>query len=272
MASFDRVTQAIWNTKRAEVTAIALEGLVKQKPSDLGGEGWGVAAADIAWHFAGASMAPKATLQQQCKIWYLTEGRCIYKNYSCCGDVVHTVFSLLGLRDTRLLNRDDQNSDGIVTAQEARTKWSIGRNLAKMISGAKTLGSVVGYDGWVTKTDNPSVIPLLGDMPIIGGSGGGGAEHTFVVVEWDPETRIMTSVDGGQVDAGGQCVSVIKRQLVTNAKTGKLWFISPDKTNEERVDVRLYGGRGIMGWIDVGSLSKFYVGDCYEAARPADSH
>jgi len=259
---FDKITKARWAQHQVELVVLANEGLKKIDPKTLSGIGVGETAARLAQYYSDASAKPGSSLAAQARIWQMCEGRQVYAGYSCCGDLVMNTLALLGLRDDRLLNRTDDDSDGTISAAEARTKWSVGKNLIKMQTGAAALAKESGYDTWVKKTNDWDLRPQVGDMPIIGGPAGGGYAHTFVVVGWEGD--VMLTVDGGSVDAGGQCVKSHRKKLCIARHTKKLWCIADEKTDEREVDVRIYGGRGILGWLDVGTLWQFFVGECHD--------
>ncbi len=54
----------------------------------------------------------------------VTEGRSRWKGYSACGDLAHYVLRELGVRDERVVNRDD---DG------GHVAWKVGANLSRLV-------------------------------------------------------------------------------------------------------------------------------------------
>lgn len=180
----------------------------------------------------------------------VTEGRHVGNaKYSMCGDLVSVVYSLLGCRDERIINRTDDDLDGIADAKQPPDPargllgWKVGWTVTMLLDGARKAGC------WVPS--NEGRLPAQGDAFLCGDNG---AEHVGLWEEDPEDCGAETShnalhewagytVEGGQVDAGGQC---IKRYLsyLRRDPDGRL-FISrtPGK-----------GGRIYQGHIDLASI------------------
>lgn len=243
MELIKKVTPTVWARERRRVVELAKEGLVKtdlrykHSPSLEPGE-VSVALMD---HLYTASQAPGSTVFQQALIYFICEGRHNYKGYSCCADVAHTILALMGCRETRMINRDDDNADGVVDEGEKDSKWRTQQNINMLYQGAKQLGI------WVPGTSKE--LPSPGDVMVIQVLKNGKRQHVLCVhhLEDDPATgsRVMVSIDGGQKDSGGQC---LKRRRRVLKKKGRYWVTYKSNGSEDR---------GVLGWIDVGKLKPF---------------
>jgi len=242
-----KVTAKVWQTQRPEVVELAREGLARFNSSQHSGEAISQASRGLAIHMCHASQV--GTVFEQALIWFICEGRQTYSKYSCCADVCHTILALLGLWDSRICNRDDDNSDGVIDETEKKAKWKMSQNITILIEGAKKLGKEAKTEIWVPGTK--TVKPEPGWFGIVGGSKAlGGAAHALVIADvWHPldgsKELNLISVNGGAVDAGGQCVKLKHHKPIR--KKGR-WWLANDKKQ---------GGRGLLGWIDVGALVGF---------------
>lgn len=248
----EKVTKTEWAKHRGEVTDLALDGLVKEE-CQLGGESVQAIARGLALHLSDATQTPgepaknilPSTVTQQAKVWFVCEGRQVWPKYSCCADVAHAILSLMGFEDQhgiKMLNRDDDNADGLVDANEAKSQWIVSWNIAMLINGAKAYGKLMESEVWVSgseKSESGSCLIGVGDIVIVGGWAGGGYEHVMIAVgvKQVGEKMFLVSVDGGQVDAGGQCLKVCEREL--KFSNGRWWV----------------GNRGVQGHIDIGMLA-----------------
>lgn len=243
MELIKKVTPAVWAQERRRVVELAKEGLVKTdlryahdpplEPGEVS-----VALMD---HLYTASQAPGSTVFQQALIYFICEGRHNYKGYSCCADVAHTILSLMGCRETRMVNRDDDNADGVVDEGEKGSKWRTQQNINMLYAGASQLGL------WVPGTSKAP--PKPGDIVVIQVLKDGRRQHVLCVHHLEEDRRtgnpVMVSIDGGQKDSGGQC---LKRRRRILRKIGRYWMTYSMAGKEDR---------GVLGWIDVGKLTPY---------------
>lgn len=61
----------------------------------------------------------------------ITEGRQRCRGYSSCGDLIHWCLRRIGLRDERILNREDDQGD---------VTWRVSRNISLLRTGAAVIG------------------------------------------------------------------------------------------------------------------------------------
>lgn len=110
----------------------------------------------------------------------VTERRQRWRGYSGCGDLIHWCLRRLGLRDERILNREDD--DGTVP-------WRIGRNVSLLVFATGRAFR------WWRRGEAFDVSP--GDMLLIGEYG---LEHVFIVESL--RDGVVRSFDYGQVFSG----------------------------------------------------------------------
>jgi hypothetical protein len=144
---------------------------------------------------------------------YVTQGRQRFKGYSSCGDLAHFVLYAMGCTDKRILNRTDA---------ELGTSWEVGKNISKLVSGAKAL------ECWRTLQDG---LPQKGDIVLIGDFSKKQMEHVCVVKEWLEGGTPVTTYDYGQFDVV-PCSKLISR--VFNGTQ--------------------LGNRDVVGYIDIESV------------------
>ena len=171
---------------------------------------------------AGGHKRPRTRHEVDLFRW-ITEGRGWGKAYSTCGDGVGGIYCCLGLRSEQILNRNDDNIDGIddprFPASEPTTSndrpsvpapaewwdvggtkaWRVGWNLTMIRQGAIDTGC------WVRAKDGQ--LPQVGDAFLV--DYGTSVDHVGLIVEGPDEVadgvyRYLTC-EAGQVDAGGQC-------------------------------------------------------------------
>ncbi|MGE0327779.1 MAG: hypothetical protein AB7S68_36040 [Polyangiaceae bacterium] len=106
----------------------------------------------------------------------VTEGRQHNKGYSACGDLPHYMLRELGIRDERLLNRDDD--DGVIP-------WRMGKNLSRIVFSAG--GAFVW--AWGKKRPKPGDV-LYMSKP----------EHVAVLEELDEAKGTIAVLEYGQFD------------------------------------------------------------------------
>jgi hypothetical protein len=149
----------------------------------------------------------------------VTEGRQKWKGYSSCGDLAHYVLRELGVRDERILNRDDDG--GVVP-------WKVGKSLSRLVF--NQLGAFVWASG--DKRPKPGDI-LYMSKP----------EHVAVLEELDEAAGSITTYDYGQWDyqavkaAGKRCTS----RFAVEVRTLKV------------------GKRTLHGWLDISRLPGLIV-------------
>lgn len=174
----------------------------------------------IALSFVGAGVAKKpGRTQRMVDIFaFVTEGRAKGNpKYSECVDFAGAALAMLGVRDERVINRNDDNMDGKPDAQAAESPywwdqmgkhdWRVGQNVSMIFSGGKAAGA------WVNA--GIGVVPKLGDVFLL--DYGTGREHVGVVASTpykaeDGSWRFQT-VEGGQVDEAGQCCQLFETTL-----------------------------------------------------------
>lgn len=172
----------------------------------------------------------------------VTEGRHVGNSkFYTCGELVGLVYSLLGCRDEGIVNRDDDDLDGIADDKQppaddrGQRPWKVGWNLALLKSGAQRSGC------WVNADDG--LLAAQGDAFMCGDNGG---EHVGLW-ESDPEPTgregewVAPTIEAGQLDSGGQCS---KRFLTYLRREGQKLFISRART----------GGRVYVGHVDLAGL------------------
>lgn len=228
------------------------------------------ASAALAKHYAwtGAKVGVKTPLGPRTqemvdRFRTATEGRATWSGYSCCCDICGVVLSGLGLRDERIVNRDDDDLDGVPDDKQQTGRdvwdgpgtehWRVTQNIIMFHSGSRA----AGY--WRTPGGNRFPrFPEQGDMPLIGGEtpADGGASHVFIIAsdltpadaaDWPKYAKqawVCDAVHGGQVDEGGQCVQEIATILWLDA-SGTMWCSRVGKP----------GARKVQGWIDVTALA-----------------
>jgi hypothetical protein len=164
------------------------------------------------------------------------------KGYWGCSDTVNFLLASLGLRDERIINRDDDNLDGVPDEKQVeanddpgKNHWRVSQSVTMLIQGSKTVGA------WVPATQT-GPLPQMGDWFQIGDNGG---EHVGIFVSYfrpitsdeDGEAGwYVDTVEGGQVDAGGACV-VPYTEIIRLRKDGTLWMSRDPKV----LGKRLYG-------------------------------
>lgn len=185
-----------------------------------------------------------------------TEGRATWAGYSCCVDIDGVILAGLGLRDERIVNRDDDDLDNVPDDKQqsgrdiwdgpGETHWRVAENMIMFQAGARAAGC------WVDAL--PGRLPCRGDMPEVGGDSpsDGGQPHVFTVVgdlapapanvwpKYAKTALVAPTVEGGQVDEGGQCVKGYETIFWSDAK-GVMWISRVGHT----------GARKLKGWIDV---------------------
>jgi hypothetical protein len=110
----------------------------------------------------------------------VVEGRQRWTGYSSCGDLVHWCLRRAGLRDERVLNREDD---------DGRTPWRVSVNVSRLVYATGHAFS------WWRSGDPLGLQP--GDMALVGENG---QEHVFIVADVTDET--VSSYDYGQFFAG----------------------------------------------------------------------
>lgn len=178
----------------------------------------------------------------------ITETRGMTPSYSTCGELVGFCLASMGLRDERILNKDDDDLDGVVDAKQRRGidspgiagqyGWQMGKVITMLMQGSMAAGC------WVAASQVPARLPRAGDCVLIGENGG---EHVFVVVTdlapWPDGAFEFASVDAGQADAGGQCT----KRFPTNflKRVNGRWYVARGLA---------LSGRPLIGWIDLDKV------------------
>ncbi len=140
---------------------------------------------------------------------------------SGCGLTVGGIWRRAGLVDKRL-----------------DPPYKVGHAIARLIEIAKD------HNGW--KVYKGSGMPEPGDMVMVGDNGAGGTQHVYTVTSVDVDTKVIESVDGGMRDTQG--FETIKRKR-------RIWSGGTDAMYENMDHpAKIYGGRKIIGWVDVTTL------------------
>ena len=125
----------------------------------------------------------------------VVEGRQRWAGYSSCGDLVHWCLRRAGLRDERVLNREDD--DGAIP-------WRVSVNVSRLV-----YATGQAFSWW--RSGNPLGL-RPGDMALIGENG---QEHVFIVADVTGDT--VTSYDYGQFFAGKHGGKSVVRRLHSGA-------------------------------------------------------
>lgn len=235
------ITYNDWIAKRQEIVENVTSKFERIDPRSLSGEGISENVINTAMYFSDASQSKNASYDQNCKLFFVTEGRHVWKGYSTCADLAHCILSMNGVTDPTLVNRDDDNWNGYIEDDEKMSAWKVSVNVSKLVYGAPALEKKYGKQFWIKRTLD--IKPRPGDIVIIGE---GGLEHVLVACSWGD--NVLTSVDAGQVDEGGQCVKIRKRKLIE--KNG-LPYLSATDTGPSAAGL---GTRVVVGWIDTATL------------------
>ena len=252
-----RITPAVWKTRRQEVMDLIKEDMNEIETLSQSGEAIQMQSVNLSRLFINASMDPNATLKQQAYLWAALEGRHSWPKYSGCVDLAFCILSLMGFRDNRLMNRDDDDDDGIISPDEQKSMWAMGMNVSKFIFGAQLLNKELNSQVWIKPKADLSFRPNPGDLVLIGE---GGLEHVFIANEWNGDE--LTSIDGGQVSSidGIQCIRERKRNMII--ENGRPWLVNSNLKGPVGAGL---GKRPITGWIDIAAISPKFVGQGYTA-------
>lgn len=173
------------------------------------------------------------------------------KGYSTCSDAVTYYLASMGLRDESIIDRDDDNADGIPDEKQVepnddvlgRNHWIVGRAVTMLIEGSKKAGAWVDCKAGGPESD-------AGDWFWIGDHG---MEHVGIFASaWRPcedldlgavKAWYADTVEAGQVDAGGQCTCQYV-EVIRQFADGR--FFMSRKPGE--------AGRRLYGW---GSLTAY---------------
>jgi len=176
---------------------------------------------------------------------FLCEGRAWGNpTFSTCGEGVGCWLSLLGCRIEGLVNRDDDDHDGVKDTKQPAADWrgtrdwKIGWDIILLTSGSKHEGC------WVPASLGQ--LPKPGDCFLIGS---GGSEHVGMFVADPEETEnenewSVQVVAAGHVDAGGQCCDLGTDYLEFDPGTHQ-WFLGGTKGKR---------GREMQGFVDLSKL------------------
>lgn len=119
--------------------------------------------------------------------------------YSDCGDQAGAMLALLGVRDERIVNRNDDNMDGVPDARQNPDSlpwdvigvrpWRVGANISMLKQGFSIHGA------W--RTPRGGGLPQPGDIFLL--DEGTGREHVGIMI------GAQDTAEGGQVDNFGPC-------------------------------------------------------------------
>lgn len=240
-----------WKLRRQEIveSVINASEFVSFDPTQLSNDGIRSEIVNIAEYFSDATVKPSATMQQAAKLFCVTEGRHANQKYTACVDLAGLILTIAGVSVRGFTNRDDDNADGNIDTDEQKNLWSVAKNVEYLVAGAKKLSQQLGTQIWIEGTER--LVPASGDIVVIGGSAGGGYEHALVctnVIETE-NNRVLNSIDGGQVDAGGQCVKHCARSIWDDGK--RFWLKSAVVGAPAAAG---HGGRGVLGHIETSTL------------------
>ena len=177
----------------------------------------------------------------------ITERRYVgNKKYSDCCDLVGGALALAGCTDERIINRDDDDFDGVKDAKQPSHEdrswwddkgakpWKVGANVSMLYQGSIAAGA------WVKA--EKSKVPSRGDSFLLDY---GTNEHfgTFVTdMLFDGHVWSGHTVEGGQVDEFGQCVKIYRVEMYWR---NNVCYLRRDGMKE----------RVLHGWIDATKLS-----------------
>lgn len=235
-----------WIARRKELTDLVMSDFSSVDFSSMSGEGIQEQIVSTAEYFHDATQKSGATELQAAKLFLMTEGRHVWSGYTACTDLAGLVLSISGVEIERFTNRDDDNLDGEISKQEEMNKWAVAKSIEYFVAGAQKLSKQLGRQYWVP--GDRLILPGAGDIVLIGGSAGGGFEHVLVCKSVSSDGDMLYSVDGGQVDEGGQCVKNCERTV--KQSNGRYWLAKPP------VGPAAAGGgsRGVIGHITTSSL------------------
>lgn len=212
---------------------------------------------------AGQPVPPEALLPRTAEVvvafdWLVEHRTWGNRSYSCCVDCAGGFMSLLGCRYEGIVNRDDDDHDGVKDTKQEPAEgrgvrdWRSGLNVVLFNDGAKKAGCWVDASK-LSKSENwgDGCLFKRADFFLIGE---GQAEHVGMVltepeiVEWaqdkTAEVYSFLSIEGGQVDTDGtQCIKVYETFLFI--QDGKRPYLTRDKNK---------AGRPLIGWIDTSRL------------------
>ncbi|MCU0692810.1 MAG: hypothetical protein MUF54_15525 [Polyangiaceae bacterium] len=144
----------------------------------------------------------------------VTEGRARWRKYSSCGDLVHFLLLHLGLRDERILNRND---DG------GTSPWAIGQNLSRIVFRA---GKAFV---WASTKQRPKPGDVLYvAMP----------EHVCILESIDEQAGTIATFDYGQFDPK-------TGKPAGRRRVSKFRVVGPQM---------YVGNRVLRGWLDIAKL------------------
>jgi len=174
------------------------------------------------------------------------------KSYYSCGDVAGGLLCFLGCRDEGIVNRDDDNLDGVADwkpEQPTRNEndwwdvkgtkaWKTGWNITLLKQGS------INAKCWHAASDG--YLPQQGDVFLVGV---GGMEHVGIFAsdpmeEEDGVSWTYTTVEGGQVDAGGQCARTYT--TLFHRVGNKVYLRRDGKSQPDKL---------VDGFIDISKLS-----------------
>lgn len=235
-----------WISQRKRLTELVMSEFSSVDFASMSGEGIQEAIVRTAEYFSDGTQKPGSTELQLAKLFLMTEGRHVWAGYTACTDLAGLVLSISGVEIDRFTNRDDDNLDGDVSKQEEASKWAVAKSIEYFVAGAQKLSKQLGRQYWVP--GDKLILPGAGDIVLIGGAAGGGFEHVLVCKEVSPDGSLLKSVDGGQVDEGGQCIKNCERTV--KQSNGRFWLAKPP------VGPAAAGGgsRGVIGHITTSSL------------------
>lgn len=152
----------------------------------------------------------------------ITENRQNFNSYSSCGDLIQWTLRRIGLKDEKIINRDDDGGS---------KSWQVGVNISRLVFSTGASFVHAGKDF----TAQP------GDMCLIGENG---LEHVFIVIEVNGTDII--SCDYGQFFNGLHGGKKIIRHVI-NGPGGRLYLAGGTLP-----------GRPWIGKLDICSLIKPY--------------
>lgn len=235
-----------WLKYRKDIVNLVLEDFEETDINSYSGEGINELSINIGNYFKDATIAPGSSLKQQAKMFVLCEGRNIWPKFSACSELCHFSLLCLGLRDPRLLNKDDHELIGV-----SANTWKMGMSVPKLISGSLAIGKELGTQIW-TKA-SPDLMPMSGDLVLIGENG---LEHVFIPTSI--EDNVIISGDAGQVDLGGQCCAERKRIIEISGKD--VWTVAIGANGQPQAAG--LGKRRMIGWVSISSLLPKLTGKC----------
>lgn len=144
----------------------------------------------------------------------VTEERAAAKGYSACADLAHYMLHQLGLRDERIVNRNDD---------QGQTPWIVGANLSRLVFSS----------GRAFVWAKPTLRPQPGDILYLAPP-----EHVCILEHLDEAAGTLASFDYGLWNPATNKPASGRRVRSFRVRQAALWV----------------GSRRLRGWLDLARL------------------